>query len=105
MNTRAVARQANKPLTIELDGRKASEVPVGVTGIRHADAHTPSGRDSKRAFPAIPGHEGAGSGREAGVTTVKPDDHMIPLDTPECRNCDTCLARLSNRCTSTDRGR
>ena len=72
------------------------------TGVCHTDAYTLSGLDSEGKFPAILGHEGAGIVREvgAGVTSVKPGDHVIPLYTPECRNCKTCLSRRSNLCTA-----
>ncbi|CAH2598965.1 S-(hydroxymethyl)glutathione dehydrogenase [Rhodovastum atsumiense] len=108
MKTRAaVAWAANQPLTIEtvdLEGPKAGEVLVEVmaTGICHTDAYTLSGLDSEGLFPAILGHEGAGIVREvgAGVTSVKPGDHVIPLYTPECRQCKTCLSQRSNLCTS-----
>ena len=108
MKTRAaVAWEANKPLTIEtidLAGPKAGEVLVEImaTGVCHTDAYTLSGLDSEGKFPAILGHEGAGIVREvgAGVTTVKPGDHVIPLYTPECRQCKTCLSQRSNLCTS-----
>ncbi len=108
MKTRAaVAWEAGKPLTIEtveIGGPKAGEVLVEVmaTGICHTDAYTLSGLDSEGKFPAILGHEGAGIVREvgAGVTTLKPGDHVIPLYTPECRNCKSCLSRRTNLCTS-----
>ncbi|MCX5494248.1 S-(hydroxymethyl)glutathione dehydrogenase/class III alcohol dehydrogenase [Kaistia dalseonensis] len=108
MKTRAaVAWEANKPLTIEtidLEGPKAGEVLVEImaTGVCHTDAYTLSGLDSEGKFPAILGHEGAGIVREvgAGVTSVKPGDHVIPLYTPECRNCKTCLSQRSNLCTA-----
>ena len=103
----AVAWEANKPLTIEtidVEGPKAGEVLVEMmaTGICHTDAYTLSGLDSEGKFPAILGHEGAGIVREigAGVTNVKPGDHVIPLYTPECRGCKTCLSQRSNLCTS-----
>jgi S-(hydroxymethyl)glutathione dehydrogenase/alcohol dehydrogenase len=103
----AVAWEANKPLTIEtidISGPKAGEVLVEVmaTGICHTDAYTLSGLDSEGKFPAILGHEGAGIVREigAGVTSVRVGDHVIPLYTPECRQCKTCLSRRSNLCTS-----
>jgi len=103
----AVAWEANKPLTIEtieIGGPKAGEVLVEVmaTGICHTDAYTLSGLDSEGKFPAILGHEGAGIVREigAGVTSVTVGDHVIPLYTPECRQCKTCLSRRSNLCTS-----
>jgi S-(hydroxymethyl)glutathione dehydrogenase / alcohol dehydrogenase len=108
MKTRAaVAWEAAKPLsieTIELEGPKAGEVLVEImaTGICHTDAYTLSGADPEGLFPAILGHEGAGVVREvgAGVTAVKAGDHVIPLYTPECRQCKTCLSRRSNLCTA-----
>ena len=108
MRTRAaVARAPRQPLTIEtveLEGPRDGEVLVEVmaTGICHTDAYTLSGLDSEGLFPAILGHEGAGIVREvgAGVTAVRPGDHVIPLYTPECRQCKTCLSRRSNLCTA-----
>ena len=108
MKTRAaVAWKAGEPLTIEtidIEGPKAREVLVEVmaTGICHTDAFTLSGADPEGIFPAILGHEGAGIVREVGpgVTSVKVGDHVIPLYTPECRQCKTCLSRRSNLCTS-----
>ncbi len=108
MKTRAaVAWAAGKPLSIEsveIGGPKAGEVLVEImaTGICHTDQYTLSGRDPEGLFPAILGHEGAGIVREvgAGVTSLKPGDHVIPLYTPECRQCKTCLSRRSNLCTS-----
>ncbi|WP_159349407.1 S-(hydroxymethyl)glutathione dehydrogenase/class III alcohol dehydrogenase [Roseomonas harenae] len=108
MKTRAaVAWEANKPLTIEtvdLEGPKPGEVLVEImaTGVCHTDAYTLSGLDSEGKFPCILGHEGAGIVREvgAGVTAVKPGDHVIPLYTPECRQCKTCLSQRSNLCTA-----
>jgi S-(hydroxymethyl)glutathione dehydrogenase/alcohol dehydrogenase len=103
----AVAWEAKKPLTIEtieIGGPKAGEVLVEImaTGVCHTDAYTLSGFDSEGKFPAILGHEGAGIVREigAGVTSVKPGDHVIPLYTPECRQCKTCLSQRSNLCTA-----
>ena len=103
----AVAWEAGKPLTIEtvnIEGPRAGEVLVEVmaTGVCHTDAYTLSGLDSEGKFPAILGHEGAGIVREvgAGVTSVKPGDHAIPLYTPECRQCKTCLSQRSNLCTA-----
>jgi S-(hydroxymethyl)glutathione dehydrogenase/alcohol dehydrogenase len=103
----AVAWAAGKPLTIEtveIDGPKPGEVLVEImaTGVCHTDAYTLSGMDSEGKFPAILGHEGAGIVREvgAGVTSVRPGDHVIPLYTPECRSCKTCLSRRSNLCTA-----
>jgi S-(hydroxymethyl)glutathione dehydrogenase/alcohol dehydrogenase len=102
----AVAWEANKPLVIEevdLEGPKAGEVLVEMmaTGICHTDAYTLSGMDSEGIFPSILGHEGAGIVREvgAGVTSVKVGDHVIPLYTPECRECKSCLSRRTNLCT------
>ena len=108
MKTRAaVAWEAGKPLTIEtidIEGPKPGEVLVEVmaTGVCHTDAYTLSGMDSESKFPAILGHEGAGIVREvgAGVTTLKVGDHVIPLYTPECRNCKSCLSQRTNLCTA-----
>ncbi|MEX6723564.1 S-(hydroxymethyl)glutathione dehydrogenase/class III alcohol dehydrogenase [Parapedomonas caeni] len=108
MKTRAALAVApNKPLEIvELDlaGPKAGEVLVEVmaTGICHTDAYTLEGKDSEGIFPSVLGHEGAGIVREVGpgVTSVKVGDHVIPLYTPECRQCKTCLSRKSNLCTA-----
>ena len=98
----AVAHKAGAPLvieTVEVGGPKAGEVLVEIkaTGICHTDAYTLSGADPEGIFPAILGHEGAGIVREIGegVTTLKPGDHVIPLYTPECRQCKTCLSRRS----------
>src|SRR5277367_2857521 len=107
MKTRAaVAFQAKKPLEIvelDLDGPKAGEVLVEIkaTGICHTDAYTLDGFDSEGIFPSILGHEGAGIVREIGpgVTSVKPGDHVIPLYTPECRQCKSCLSQKTNLCT------
>ena len=108
MRTRAaVAVAAGKPLEImevNLDGPKAGEVLVEIkaTGICHTDEFTLSGADPEGLFPAILGHEGAGVVVEVGpgVTAVKPGDHVIPLYTPECRECPSCLSRKTNLCTS-----
>src|SRR5579885_1622907 len=108
MKTRAaVAFEAKKPLEIvevDLEGPKPGEVLVEIkaTGICHTDAYTLDGVESDGIFPSILGHEGAGIVREigAGVTSVKPGDHVIPLYTPECRQCKTCLSRRSNLCTA-----
>jgi len=101
----AVAFEAGKPLTIEtvqLDGPKAGEVLIEIkaTGICHTDAYTLSGKDPEGLFPAVLGHEGAGVVVEVGegVTTLKPGDHVIPLYTPECRQCEYCLSRKTNLC-------
>ena len=103
----AVAFEAGKPLEIEtvhLDGPKAGEVLVEIkaTGICHTDAFTLSGDDPEGLFPAILGHEGAGVVVEVGegVKSVAPGDHVIPLYTPECRECDFCLHPKTNLCQS-----
>lgn len=108
MKTRAaVAFEPKKPLEIvelDLEGPKDGEVLVEImaTGICHTDAYTLDGFDSEGIFPSVLGHEGAGIVREVGkgVTSVKPGDHVIPLYTPECRECKTCLSQKSNLCTS-----
>ena len=108
MQTRAaVAWKAGAPLTIEtvdLEGPRSGEVLVEIraTGICHTDAFTLSGGDPEGIFPSILGHEGAGVVLEvgAGVTSVKPGDHVIPLYTPECRQCKSCLSRRTNLCTA-----
>src|SRR5919107_1485098 len=108
MRTRAaLAVQAGKPLVVtevELEGPRAGEVLVEVkaTGICHTDDFTLSGADPEGLFPAILGHEGAGVVVEvgAGVSTLKPGDHVIPLYTPECRQCPSCLSRKTNLCTA-----
>jgi S-(hydroxymethyl)glutathione dehydrogenase/alcohol dehydrogenase len=101
----AVAREAGKPLsleTVDLDGPRAGEVLVEVkaTGICHTDEYTLSGADPEGIFPAILGHEGAGIVVDVGpgVTSVKKEDHVIPLYTPECRQCEYCLSRKTNLC-------
>lgn len=103
----AVAWKAGAPLTIEdveLSGPRAGEVLVEIkaTGICHTDYYTLSGADPEGIFPAILGHEGAGIVLEvgAGVTSLKPGDHVIPLYTPECRQCKSCLSRKTNLCTA-----
>ncbi|RJF90570.1 S-(hydroxymethyl)glutathione dehydrogenase/class III alcohol dehydrogenase [Sphingomonas cavernae] len=108
MKTRAaVAFEAKKPLEIvelDLEGPKAGEVLVEImaTGICHTDAYTLDGFDSEGIFPSVLGHEGAGIVREvgSGVTSVKPGDHVIPLYTPECRQCKSCLSGKTNLCTA-----
>lgn len=108
MKTRAaVAFEAKKPLEIvelDLEGPKEGEVLVEImaTGICHTDAYTLDGLDSEGIFPTILGHEGAGIVREVGpgVTSVKPDDHVIPLYTPECRQCKMCLSGKTNLCSA-----
>lgn len=103
----AVAWKAEQPLSIEeveLEGPRAGEVLVEIkaTGVCHTDAYTLSGLDSEGLFPSILGHEGAGVVLEvgAGVTSVAPGDHVIPLYTPECRQCKSCLSRRTNLCTA-----
>ena len=103
----AVAHAAGMPLsveTVELDGPRAGEVLVELkaTGICHTDEFTRSGADPEGLFPAILGHEGAGVVVDvgAGVTSLKPGDHVIPLYTPECRQCKSCLSRKTNLCTA-----
>jgi S-(hydroxymethyl)glutathione dehydrogenase/alcohol dehydrogenase len=103
----AVAHGAGAPLvveTVQLDGPKAGEVLVEIkaTGICHTDEYTRSGADPEGLFPAILGHEGAGVVVEIGpgVTTLKKGDHVIPLYTPECRQCKSCLSRKTNLCTA-----
>ena len=108
MKTRAaVAFEAGKPLEVvevDLQGPRPGEVLVEMmaTGICHTDAFTLSGDDPEGAFPAILGHEGAGIVREVGesVKSVAPGDHVIPLYTPECRECDFCLNPKTNMCQS-----
>jgi S-(hydroxymethyl)glutathione dehydrogenase/alcohol dehydrogenase len=108
MKTRAaIAFEVGKPLVIEqvdLDGPKAGEVLVELkaTGVCHTDEFTRSGADPEGLFPVIFGHEGAGVVLEvgAGVTSVAPGDHVIPLYTPECRACKSCLSRKTNLCTA-----
>ncbi len=108
MKTRAaVAFEAKRPLEIvevDLEGPRAGEVLVEIkaTGVCHTDSYTLEGFDSEAAWPAILGHEGAGIVREigAGVTSVAIGDHVIPLYTPECRQCKSCLSRKTNLCTA-----
>ena len=103
----AVAFEAARPLeieTVQLAGPKTGEVLVEIkaAGVCHTDAFTLSGDDPEGAFPAILGHEGAGIVVEtgAGVTSVEAGDHVIPLYTPECRECDYCLNPKTNLCQS-----
>src|SRR6202048_707378 len=103
----AVAHSAGAPLvveTVQLEGPKAGEVLVEIkaTGICHTDEFTRSGADPEGLFPAILGHEGAGIVVDVGpgVTSVKKGDHVIPLYTPECRQCKSCLSRKTNLCTA-----
>ena len=106
METRAaVAWKAGDPLTIEtvdLEGPRAGEVLVEIkaTGICHTDEFTLSGADPEGLFPAILGHEGAGVVLEVGegVKSLKPGDHVIPLYTPECRECKFCTSGKTNLC-------
>ena len=108
MKTRAaVAWEPGKPLVIEevdLEGPKAGEVLVEIraTGVCHTDEFTRSGADPEGLFPAIFGHEGAGVVVDVGpgVKSVKKGDHVIPLYTPECRECPSCLSRKTNLCTA-----
>ncbi|MEW6632160.1 MAG: alcohol dehydrogenase catalytic domain-containing protein, partial [Pseudomonadota bacterium] len=108
MKTRAaVAVGAGKPLEImevDLEGPREGEVLVEVkaTGICHTDEFTLSGADPEGIFPAILGHEGAGVVVDVGkgVTSLKKGDHVIPLYTPECRQCPSCLSRKTNLCTA-----
>src|SRR6186713_3170073 len=103
----AVAHKAGAPLaieTVDLEAPRAGEVLVEImaTGICHTDEFTRSGADPEGLFPAILGHEGAGVVREvgAGVSSLRPGDHVIPLYTPECRQCKSCLSRKTNLCTA-----
>src|SRR5436190_1268472 len=108
MKTRAaIAYAAGKPLeivSVDLDGPKSGEVLVELkaTGVCHTDEFTRSGGDPEGLFPAILGHEGAGIVVDVGpgVTSVKKGDHVIPLYTPECRQCKSCLSRKTNLCTA-----
>ncbi|MGB3758231.1 MAG: alcohol dehydrogenase catalytic domain-containing protein, partial [Rivularia sp. (in: cyanobacteria)] len=101
----AVAYEAGKPLSIEtvnLEGPKTGEVLIEIkaSGICHTDAYTLSGKDPEGLFPAILGHEGAGVVVDVGqgVTSVKKGDRVIPLYTPECRQCEYCLSLKTNLC-------
>src|SRR5882672_7290843 len=101
----AIAYAAGKPLeivTLDLDGPKAGEVLIQIkaSGVCHTDEFTRSGSDPEGLFPAILGHEGAGVVVDVGpgVSTLKKDDHVIPLYTPECRQCKFCLSRKTNLC-------
>jgi S-(hydroxymethyl)glutathione dehydrogenase/alcohol dehydrogenase len=108
MKTRAaVAYQAGQPLvveTVDLDGPKAGEVLVEIraSGVCHTDEFTRSGADPEGLFPVIFGHEGAGVVVDVGpgVTSLKKGDHVIPLYTPECRQCKSCLSHKTNLCTA-----
>ncbi|MGQ0528932.1 MAG: S-(hydroxymethyl)glutathione dehydrogenase/class III alcohol dehydrogenase [Panacagrimonas sp.] len=103
----AIALEAGKPLvvdTVQLDGPKAGEVLVEIkaTGLCHTDKYTLSGADPEGIFPSILGHEGAGIVVDVGpgVTTLKKGDHVIPLYTPECRQCKSCTSHKTNLCTA-----
>src|SRR5581483_4526737 len=103
----AIAYAAGKPLeieTVDIDGPHAGEVMVEIraSGVCHTDEFTRSGADPEGLFPAIFGHEGAGVVVDVGpgVTSVKKGDHVIPLYTPECRQCKSCLSRKTNLCTA-----
>jgi S-(hydroxymethyl)glutathione dehydrogenase/alcohol dehydrogenase len=103
----AVAVAARKPLeimTLDLDGPKAGEVLVEIkaTGVCHTDEFTRSGADPEGLFPAVLGHEGAGIVVDVGpgVTSLKKGDHVIPLYTPECRQCKSCTSHKTNLCTA-----
>src|SRR5678815_642086 len=108
MKTRAaIAFEPAKPLVIDevdLEGPREGEVLVELkaTGVCHTDEFTRSGGDPEGLFPVIFGHEGAGVVLEVGpgVTSVAPGDHVIPLYTPECRTCKSCLSRKTNLCTA-----
>ncbi|MFO7189358.1 MAG: alcohol dehydrogenase catalytic domain-containing protein, partial [Pseudomonadota bacterium] len=103
----AVCYAPGEPLvieTVQLDGPKEGEVLVEIkaTGICHTDEFTRSGADPEGLFPVILGHEGAGVVVDVGpgVTSLKKGDHVIPLYTPECRQCKACLSRKTNLCTA-----
>jgi len=103
----AVAHEAGKPLSIEtvdVEGPRAGEVldEIKATGICHTDEFTRSGADAEGLFPAILGHEGAGIVVDVrpGVASLEAGDHVIPLYTPECRQCKACLSRKTNLCTA-----
>src|SRR5213594_3233844 len=101
----AVCWEPRQPLVIDevdLDGPRAGEclVRLAATGVCHTDAYTLSGRDPEGLFPSVLGHEGAGIVEEvgAGVTSVAPGDHVVPLYMPECRQCKFCLSGKTNLC-------
>ena len=103
----AVAHKAGAPLEVtelDLDGPRSGEVllEIKATGVCHTDAYTLSGADPEGLFPCVMGHEGAGVVVETGpgVTTLREGDHVIPLYTPECRNCPSCLSGKTNLCTA-----
>ncbi len=97
-------RQALQVMEVNLDDPKEGEVLIEIkaTGICHTDEFTLSGADPEGIFPSILGHEGAGVVVKCGpgVKTLKPGDHVIPLYTPECRECPSCLSRKTNLCTA-----
>src|SRR3979490_2390698 len=104
----AVAVAPRKPLeivTVDLDGPRAGEVLVEIkaSGVCHTDEFTRSGADPGGLFPAILGHEGAGIVVDVGpgVTSLRKGDHVIPLYTPECRQCKSCTSQKTNLCTAT----
>ena len=101
----AIALEPAKPLEIDevdLEGPRAGEclVRLAATGVCHTDSYTLSGRDPEGLFPTVLGHEGAGVVEEvgAGVTSLVPGDHVIPLYIPECRQCKYCLSGRTNLC-------
>ncbi|HEX6006343.1 MAG TPA: S-(hydroxymethyl)glutathione dehydrogenase/class III alcohol dehydrogenase [Burkholderiales bacterium] len=103
----AIAYEPGKPLeiaTLDLDGPRAGEVVIEIraSGVCHTDEFTRSGADPEGLFPVVFGHEGAGVVVDvgSGVTTVRKDDHVIPLYIPECRQCKACLSRKTNLCTA-----
>src|SRR5213594_4462692 len=103
----AIAHAAGRPLevvTVDLDGPKAGEVLVEIraSGVCHTDEFTRSGADPEGLFPVIFGHEGAGVVVDVGpgVTSLRKGDHVIPLYTPECRQCKSCMSRKTNLCTA-----
>src|SRR5882757_2444201 len=103
----AVATAARKPLeiiTVDLEGPKAGEVLVEIkaSGVCHTDEFTRSGADPEGLFPSILGHEGAGIVVDVGpgVRSLNKGDHVIPLYTPECRECKSCTSRKTNLCTA-----
>jgi S-(hydroxymethyl)glutathione dehydrogenase/alcohol dehydrogenase len=103
----AIAYEPGKPLevvTVDLDGPKAGEalIEIKASGVCHTDEFTRSGADPEGLFPVIFGHEGAGVVVDVGpgVTTLRKGDHVIPLYTPECRQCKACLSRKTNLCTA-----
>jgi S-(hydroxymethyl)glutathione dehydrogenase/alcohol dehydrogenase len=103
----AIGYAAGKPLeiaTVDLDGPRAGEILIEIkaSGVCHTDEFTRSGADPEGLFPVIFGHEGAGVVVDVGpgVATLKKGDHVIPLYTPECRQCKSCLSRKTNLCTA-----